>query len=316
MHRIIAGGTGLIGKRLAEHWLAQNHTVSIIGRSKERIEKVFGKKVKAITWDKLSKDDLRTTFTLINLAGENIASKRWTKHRKQQILTSRTETTAKLAQLLVELGPDAPHLFNASAIGIYGLQTQEPNHLPPRLDEESPIPCDHPPDFLSLVACRWEEAAKRAIDAGVRVTFLRFGVVLAAEGGALPQLVRPFRYYLGGPIGTGDQPFSWVAIEDVIRAIDFLIDHPELTGPFNIVAPGCVRESELAAIIAGILNCPDKLRLPSTVVKLLFGEMGRELLLEGQHVYPTRLLTSEFSFHYPTLQSILFKILLPKMPNH
>lgn len=306
MQRIIAGGTGLIGKRLVAHWLQQQHDIIVVGRSKKRIQDIFGNRVQALSWEQLTTQLLQSAELIVNLAGESIGTKRWTKLRKQQILNSRVDTTSELARLLAPLGAASPPLFNASAVGIYGLQQSFVDRLPPPLTENTPI--NHPKDFLSLVGQQWERAANPAIDRGVRVIFLRFGVALAKEGGALPKLMQPFEYYLGGPIGSGYQPFSWVAIADVIRAIEFLMNHPETTGPFNIVSPQCVQQAIVAKTIAKVLKRPDAVRLPAWLIELLFGEMGRELLLEGQHVYPLRLHEMNFKFHYAEIETALNKI--------
>lgn len=308
MRRIIAGATGLIGTRLINHWLAQGHELVVIGRSVKKIREEFGARVQAISWDSLSADDLHQTEVVVNLAGANVAEKRWTPARKQEIIKSRVDTTHKLATLLATLGSSAPALFNASAIGVYGLQVQENVGLPARFDDISAI--DKPADFLAKVGQAWEEAAKPAIDAGVRVVFLRFGIVLAQEGGALPKIRQPFDWYVGGTIGSGKQPVSWVALDDVIRAIDFLISQPEARGPFNIVAPHALTQKQFAQILAKYLNRPALVPMPAFVLKLMLGsEMATDLLLEGQHVYPKKLLDMNFQFNYGELETALNRIL-------
>lgn len=174
MHRIIAGGTGLIGQRLTEHWLKQNYTISIIGRSKSHIEKVFGNSVTALSWENLTEEDLKSAELIVNLTGENVGAARWTEARKKEILISRVGTTKKLASLLSKFDNTIP-LFNASAIGIYGVQNHLSDQLPPKLDEETPINWDQSTDFIALVGCRWEKAAEAAVLHGNRVVFLRFG---------------------------------------------------------------------------------------------------------------------------------------------
>lgn len=306
MHRIITGATGLIGKRLTEHWLKSQKKVVVVGRSKQGIKDVFGTRVIPITWDEFTREDLKSAEIVVNLAGANIADKRWTDSRKQEILNSRIKTTQKIANMLAAMGKDAPPFFNASAIGIYGLQQQSTSGLPKAFDEDSPIDWNHPTDFLSRIGRLWEKAAIPADASGARVVFLRFGVVLAREGGALPQLLKPFRFYMGGILGTGFQPFSWVAIEDVISAIDFIFANPALKGAFNIVAPECVTERTLAQTIGKIMHKPAKVTTPTFALEMLMGkELTKELLLEGQHVYPKRLLQLGFQFQYPTIESVL-----------
>jgi len=309
MRHVITGATGLIGKRLIEHWLDQKHDITIVGRTKKRIEKQFGHSVRAVTWDTLSSDDLKSAAVVVNLAGASVGDKRWSDAYKKEIISSRVESTKKLVSLLMELKENSPRLLNASAIGIYGLQTQSAEGLPPALDEDKPIDWGHPKDFLSLVGQEWEKAAEPAINQGIKVVFMRFGVVLAKDGGALPKLVRPFQFFVGGPIGTGNQAFSWVAIDDVIRAIDFLANKPDASGPYNIVAPKCVRERELAQTIAKVMGRPNVVRMPVFILERMLGkEMTRELLLEGQHVYPRRLLDVGFTFTYSDIESALYHL--------
>ena len=310
MHRVVTGATGLIGKRLVEHWLNQQHTVTVIGRTQQHIEEVFGQRVQAVTWDRLTPAILQSAEAVVNLAGANIGSKRWNAERKKEILQSRVEATRKIAGLLAGLGAHAPALLNASGVGVYGLQTQLYDGLPPRLDESTRLNCDAPPDFLSQIVCEWEKAAQPAIAAGVRVVFLRFGGVLAKEGGALSKMMQPYLFFLGGPIGTGHQPFSWVAIDDVIRAIDFLLANPVLSGPFNVAAPEGITQRMLSEAIGKALNRPAAVTMPAFLLKLILGEeMAQALLLEGQHAYPRRLLEAGFKFEYPEIDGALKHIL-------
>lgn len=310
MNRIILGGTGLIGSQLVRHWLMQGHTVTVIGRSSKKIQKIFKNRVNALEFDSLQPDMLRQAEVVVNLAGAGIADGRWSEERKQAILHSRIHTTQKIVERLMLLGQEAPPLFNASAIGVYGLQPQVTNGLPLKLDENTPINWDAaPPDFLSQVGREWEKATHPAKQKGVRVVNLRFGVVLAKEGGALPKIVQPFYFFLGGKIGTGQQPFSWIAIDDVIRSIDFLLEKQHISGSVNIVAPGCVSQYDLAKAIGKVLHKPSVMSTPAFVLKCIFGEMARELLLEGQHVYPKILLDSSFVFSFPDIESALRRVL-------
>ncbi|OGT57712.1 MAG: TIGR01777 family protein [Gammaproteobacteria bacterium RIFCSPHIGHO2_12_FULL_43_28] len=310
MHRIITGATGLIGGHLVRHWLQQKHKVTVIGRTKVHIEQVFGDTVRAVTWEEVTTDLLREANAIINLAGTNIGDARWTKTRKQDMLNSRVQTTALIANLLAPLGAKSPPLLNASAIGIYGLQQQIPHGLPKAFDENTQIDCDSPPDFLAEIACAWEKAAASAKENGVRVIHLRFAVVLAKSGGALPKLIQPFKLYVGGVIGTGRQPFSWVAIEDVVRAIDFLLSKQTAAGPFNVVAPNAITQRELAKTIAQVLARPNWLPTPAFALKIIFGEeMAQDLLLEGQHAYPKRLIDLGFQFAYPDIELALRHLL-------
>lgn len=305
MHRIIAGGTGLIGSKLVNHWLMQGHTVTVIGRSTEKIRKMFQNRVNAIELRSLKPEIFHQAEVVVNLAGAGIAEKRWSNARKQEIIQSRINVTQKIVELLTALGQKSPPLFNASAVGIYGLQQQVVDGLPLKLDENTPIDWNTAPDFLSYVGREWEKATHPAKENGIRVVNLRFGVVLAKQGGALPKIVQPFYFFLGGKIGTGQQPFSWVTINDVIRAIDFLLEKSQIAGPVNIVSPGCITQHELAKTIGKILHKPSCMPTSAFILKLVLGEMARELLLEGQHVYPKTLLDSGFTFSFPNIESAL-----------
>lgn len=306
MQIMIAGATGLIGTRLVNHCLARGNQVIAVGRSSSKIKKSFDDRVEALTWDALTINALKKIDFVINLAGENIGDARWTDARKQAILSSRTETTSRLANLLKEIGKNAPPLFNASAVGIYGLQQELPNDLPPALTEETSIDWSDAPDFLSTVGRAWEQAALPAIHAGVRVVFMRFAVVLAKEGGALPKIAFPFRLMAGGRVGSGEQPFSWIVIDDLINAIDFLMNKPDAEGAYNFVSPACVKQRVLAAEIASTLHRPCWLPMPAAVMRIMLGrQMADELLLAGQHAYPKRLLEAGFHFQYPDLKGAL-----------
>ncbi len=306
MHAIVAGGTGLIGQALIHHWLTKNYKITVIGRSRAKISNLFGNRVRAIERTELSTESFLDADVVVNLAGAGVADRRWTSSYKQEILDSRVGPTQRISTLLASLGQEAPPLFNASAVGIYGLQPQSPTGLPPRFDENTPIDWNAAPDFLSHVGREWEKTTRIASDKGVRVVNLRFGVVLTKEGGALPKIARPFYFFMGGPVGTGHQPFTWVSIMDLISAIDFLLEKKSISGPVNIVSPQSVMQADLAQAIGSVLHKPSRMRMPSFMFKTLLGsEMAQELLLEGQNVYPQRLLESGFKFSFPEITEAL-----------
>jgi len=304
MRIIIAGGTGFIGRFMVHRYLEHGHDISVIGRSTSKIQSIFDDRVHALDWDSVDATTIKNTDLVINLNGAGIADKRWTPQRKEEMLLSRTKPTTILANLCAELGEASPPLFNASAIGIYGIQKPLPEGLPPALTEATPLN-EETPDFASKIVKQWESAAKSAETKGVRVIFLRFGVVLGKNGGALAKMALPFRFFLGGRIGSGKQPFSWVSIVDLCRAIDFLTEHTEIKGPVNIVAPECVTQAQLAATLSKALKKPNFMITPDVVLKLAFGDMAKELLLNGQHVAPKVLLDNGFTFEYPNLESAL-----------
>ncbi|MGE3920339.1 MAG: TIGR01777 family oxidoreductase [Gammaproteobacteria bacterium] len=306
MKIIIAGGTGFVGRHLIPALLKENHEVSLITRDVNKGKKIFPQNVQIITWDNLKTLDPNQMDAVINLAGENIGEKFWTKTRKEKIKQSRIHATKTLAEWCAR-ATKKPHLYNTSAIGVYGLQTTS-STLPPALNEETMIPWGNPSDFLSEVGQAWEIATRVAESQGVPVTITRFAVVLHKNEGVLKKLSFSFKLGLGGPIGSGQQAFTWVHIDDLVRAFIFLLNHPELTGAFNICAPECVTQKEFARVFAKSLHRPAILTTPAWALKLIFGQMADELLLAGQHVYPKRLLESGFQFSHPKLEEALMPI--------
>lgn len=304
MRIIIAGGTGFIGRFMVHRYLENGHHISVIGRSISKTQSIFDNRVHALNWDSVDTEDIKNADLIINLNGAGIADKRWTPQRKQEMLLSRINPTRTLANLCADLGNGSPPLFNASAIGIYGIQKPLSERLPPAFTEATPLD-QETPDFASKIVKQWEAAAEPAQAKGVRVVFMRFGVVLGKNGGALAKMAPPFQFFLGGKIGSGRQPFSWVCIVDLCRAVDFLIKHSEIKGPVNIVAPQCVTQAQLAAAIGKVLNKPSFMVTPDFIMTLAFGDMAKELLLNGQHVAPKVLLDNGFTFEYPNLESAL-----------
>lgn len=311
MKRIIAGGTGFIGQALIKRWLAQNHNIIVIGRSVEKIKKIFNGKVQAVTWQEWITSGTtiaKNAEAIINLAGANLGNKFWTQKYKQEILTSRVDTTTQLVQVCAKLGANSPPLFNANGVGVYGVQQPLPQKLPPAFDEETEIDFKNAPNFLSNVARSWELATLPAQNAGVRVVLMRFGVVLAKNGGVLPRLSLPVRLFFGGPLGSGQQAFSWIALKDLCHAIEFLLQQSHFAGPVNLVAPHCVTQKQCVQALSKVLHRPSFIHTPAFILKLVLGEMAEELLLSGQHVYPKRLLKLGFTFQYPTIESALNNI--------
>lgn len=308
MNILIAGGTGFIGQAMTHHFLADHHKITILGRSKEKITAIFSNKVDALTWEELNSAQLniiQNTHLIINLTGASIGEHRWTPTRKKEILESRIQATTTLANLCAQLGKDSPPLFSASAVSVYGLQQGHANGLPPAYDENTPIDFQSAPNFLTEISRKWEWATKPAMDASVRVVNMRFAVVLGRNGGVLKKLKLPFLFCFGGTIGEGHQPFSWIALPDLLNAVGFLIQHPEINGPVNLVAPTCITQKQFAQALGKALNRPSIMPTPAFLLKLSFGEMAEDLLLNGQHVLPTILTQYGFQFQYSDIQSAL-----------
>ena len=294
MKILIAGASGLIGQALVVAWQDQ-HDIVVLGRDAVKLKKVFPQQT-AITWTQLQ--SVEGFDVVINLAGANIGQGRWTAKRKQVILNSRVTATQQLAALCARAS-SPPRLLSASAIGVYGLSAELQV-----FDEQSALPTP-PQDFLAEVGAAWEAALSEAEQAGVPVTKMRFGVVLARHGGALAKMLPAFKLGLGGPIGSGQQPFSWVALADVVRAITFVIEYPELTGPVNIVAPEVVTQKHFAQALGKALHRPAFFPLPAWLVKLQFGQMGEELLLNGLSVKSQKLIEAGFVFQHAALSECL-----------
>ncbi len=315
MKCIIAGGTGFVGRVLIKRWLEKEIEITVISRSEKKVKRLFGKTVNVVSWADFRRHShalLHDCQLVINLAGANIGDKRWSTERKRQILDSRVETTKILASACESLADHAPPLFNASAIGVYDRQEELADQLPPAVDESTNIDFATAPSFLTKVGRAWESATNSAKAHGVHVVNLRFGVVLGKKGGALAKIMRPIQFGLGGPIGTGHQPFSWIHIDDLIAAIEFLYDHQEISGPVNLVAPQCLMQKQLASAIAAQLHRPCFISTPGFIFEWIFGEMAKELLLTGVHTKPQRLLDSGFKFQYPHIDAALQAILAKK----
>jgi uncharacterized protein (TIGR01777 family) len=306
MNFLIAGGTGFIGKHLVNS-LPEEHKITVIGRSKERIKKMFSPNVQAHSWDELPNLDCNFYDVIINLSGYNIAASRWTPRIKNEIIYSRLHTNTMLIDWVLQQ-QCRPRFYCANAIGIYGLQE---NGDPEAFDENSPIDFDHPHDFLQEVGVQWEKSLAPAIENGIPVTITRFGVVLKRGEGFLKKIYPSFKIGLGSIIGGGEQVISWVYLEDLLLAFRFLLMHQEITGPINITSPHPVSQAEFAHVFAKSLHRPLFLRTPRFIIKLLFGEMGECLINRGTRVVPKRLQEEGFKFSYANLEDALAREFSP-----
>ncbi|MGQ9693305.1 MAG: TIGR01777 family oxidoreductase [Thermodesulfobacteriota bacterium] len=296
MKILITGGTGFVGGQLTWRLLREGYQVTILTRSlkgakitQPNISYLEGDPTQKGPWQEKIKDH----DAVINLAGASIFAK-WTEEHKKAIRESRLSTTRNIVEGIPERGDQSFALLSASAVGYYGFHEDE------ELTEDSP-PGN---DFLAQVARDWEEEASKAKEKGARVVTTRFGIVLGEKGGALGQMVPLFKKYLGGPIGSGKQWFSWIHIKDLAEAFIFLIKDPSLSGPFNFSSPNPVRNKELAKALGKILNRPSFLPAPAFLVKLVLGEFG-SVILRGQRVIPRRLLAHGFQFKYAYLEEAL-----------
>jgi len=296
MRIAITGVTGLVGSALAPALEAQGHQVIRLVRRTPRPE--AGEYYFDPIMGRMDSRALEGVDAIIHLAGENIGQ-RWTRQVKERIRRSRVEGAAMLVRAIKE-APQRPRVFiSASAVGYYGPRGHEP------ITEEAGAG----QGFLAQVCQEWEAAAMAASEMGVRVALARLGVVLSARGGALARLLPIFRLGLGGPVGSGHQYVSWVAIDDVVAAFLWLLEKEELAGPFNVTAPEPVTFAELAQTLGRVLKRPAFLRVPGFLLRLVLGEMAQETLLSGQRALPKRLLTSGFQFRFPRLEEALHHLL-------
>lgn len=303
---MVSGGTGLVGQLLIPELLQCKHEIYVIGRDEKKVKEVFSNTVHATTWNNLGTLNPDDFDAIINLAGENIAAHRWSNRIKERLLSSRLKTTHQLVEWGSAATNKKPHLYNASAIGIYGLQQRQAQDNITFNETSQPISSPEP-CFSTQLVTQWEASAKQGLAMGMPVTLMRFGVVLKRGEGMLKKLELPARYGMGAVIGSGEQPLAWIDGTDLVRAILFLLTHPEITGPINLVAPECVSQKNVTQTLAQVLKKPAFLWLPAWSVRVLFGQMGEELLLSGQTVTPQRLTEYDFKFKYPTLFAALSK---------
>jgi uncharacterized protein (TIGR01777 family) len=297
MRVFLTGATGLIGRALARSLLGDGHEVVALSRSASPAGLPPGSR--AVTGDPAVpgawQDELARCDACVNLAGEPVAAGRWTAERRRRIRDSRVDATRNVAAVIAGGGPSV--LVNGSAIGFYGPRGDEV------LDESSP-PGD---DFLARVAVEWEGAAAPAARRA-RVALVRTGIVLAADGGALPRLVLPFKAFAGGPIGDGGFWQSWIHLDDQVGILRLALEEPGAAGPLNATAPDPVRNRDLARAIGRVLGRPSLLPAPAFAVRAALGEMA-EVVLASQRVLPRAALALGYRFRWPALEPALRDLL-------
>lgn len=293
MKIVVAGGTGFLGEPLVRRLVARGDDVTVLTRNPQKVETGRG-----VQWDGKTQgpwsEDVAKADVVINLAGENISEGRWTEERKRRLIDSRLHATNAIVEALKRAPSSTRTLINASAVGIYGDRGDE------LLDESAP----RGSGFLADLVDQWENAA-RAAESLARLVIVRFGVVLAPDGGALKKLLLPFKLGVGGPIGSGKQWMSWVDREDALRLVEWAIANPNARGVYNATAPEPLRNREFSRVLAHALHRPAIIPTPPFALRLLFGEMADEALLAGQRAVPRRALDDGFSFQRPTLTDSL-----------
>ena len=299
---LLTGASGLIGTSLVR--TLEQERISIISLVRRPLPDAGGSQR---LWDPYSATpvsdprSLDGTSAAVHLSGANLAGQRWSSAYKREILESRVKPTHAIATLLAGLRPKPAVLVCASAIGIYGGREDE-------LLTEASLPGT---GFLPEVCLAWENATKPANEAGIRVVHLRFGVVLSPAGGALAKMLPVFRAGLGGKLGSGRQWISWVALPDVVRAIEFALQTASLSGAVNVVAPNPITNLEFTRALGRAVHRPTLLQVPAFALRLGFGEMAKATILESARVLPACLSASGFDFQYPELEPGL-RALLPQ----
>jgi uncharacterized protein len=297
MKILVSGSTGLVGKALVSSLTGAGHQVTRLVRSQP------GAGEKDIYWDpaagSLDSSRLEGLDGVVHLAGESIAEGRWTAEKKARIRNSRVKGTQLLAEALAQRAQRPRTLICSSAIGYYGDRGAE-------ILREDSRPGS---GFLPDVCREWEAATKPAADSGIRVVNLRTGLVLSSSGGALPKMLPPFKLGAGGKLGTGQQYMSWIAIDDMVGTIQHALEKTTLSGPVNAVSPHPVTNLEFTKTLGRVLSRPTLFAVPAFAVRLMFGQMGEDLLLASARVEPARLAGSGYVFRYPVLEGALRHVL-------
>lgn len=286
MNVLISGSSGLVGKHLMRLLRASGHQVTRLVRHDPR-------SADERSWDpaggRLDASVLNGVHAVVNLSGDNIAKGRWNDEKKKRILDSRVQTAGLLADTIAAASEKPDVFVSASATGYYGDRGDEV------LSESSPSG----EGFLPDVCRQWESAAMRA---AVRTVLVRFGVILSSEDGALAKMATPFKLGLGGRIGDGKQYWSWVTIDDVVRAILFAITNKSLSGPVNVVAPQPVTNAEFTRVLGSVVHRPTIFPMPAFAARLALGEMADQLLLASARVVPSKLQAAGYEFLHPDLK--------------
>ena len=292
MEIVIAGSSGFIGSRLVPFLREKGHQVSTLSRQPKTGEHLWDPENKV-----LDSSILEGVDVVINLAGESILG-RWNKEKMERIKQSRLHSTQFLCDTLLKLKKPPALYINASAIGYYGDRGNE-------ILTEASAPGK---GFLAEVCQQWEGIAATLSQKGVRVVMTRFGLVLGEGGGALEKMEKPFKKGMGGTLGKGDQMMSWIALDDVLNAFQFIIEHEDMAGPVNFVAPHALSNVEFTKIFAHLLGKPAPLPIPKFALSMIFGS-GAEVFLSSTHVHPEALLRCGFTFQYPDVEGALKKYL-------
>ncbi|CAN5715410.1 hypothetical protein BH24ACI1_BH24ACI1_17410 [soil metagenome] len=297
MKILISGASGLVGKHLIPTLKAKGHEVHrLVRKTPNSSDEIQWDAEKGLSEAEQAK--LEGFDAVVHLAGDNVASENWSDEKKRKIKESRVVGTRVLVDALKSLQNPPKHFISASAIGFYGNREAEV------LTEDSA----KGEGFLPDVCGAWEDESKKA-ERFARVVCMRIGVVLAKDGGALEKMLTPFKFGVGGTVGSGKQWMSWIALDDLIKAVHFFLKNENLTGAFHLTAPNPVTNEEFTKTLGTVLNRPTILPIPEFAIKTLFGEMGETLLLQGARVLPKRLQDAGFEFEFNNLEDAMKSVL-------
>ncbi len=311
---LITGGSGFIGTQLIKQLLTEEHEVTVLTRDEMKTQNHFEsimksslrpeqttRKVQTITdFGELNNSNDSSFDVVINLAGHGIADKRWSNSVKQQLLDSRINTTKALYDYLKNTLVKPDVVISGSALGYYGLHDDDI-----KIDEHGKTD----DSFSSQLCIAWEKEAKHIEDLGIRTCYLRTGIVLGKNGGALSKMLPPFKFGLGGPMGSGKQWMSWIHMDDLIGIIRYAIKTESVTGAINGTAPNPVTNKIFSSTLGRVLKRPAFIPMPAFVMKLMLGEMAEELLLSGQRVVPDKIVKAGYQFKYPELKNALRSVI-------
>ncbi|MEX0607878.1 MAG: TIGR01777 family oxidoreductase [Balneolaceae bacterium] len=298
MNILLTGATGFIGEELRTKFLKEGHNLVIITRNPKKHEDEAAKNQRFIGWDDALAAEMNEVHAVINLAGENIFGQRWTENVKKRILNSRIESTQKLVEAIGKAENKPAVFISASGSNVYG------DHGDEILDEEAELG----KGFLAEVCKEWEAEAQKATQFGVRVVNTRMGIVLEKGGGALAQMLPPFQFFVGGPIGSGKQYMSWIHRTDLCDAIEFIIQNEEISGVCNMCSPDSVTMNEFAQTMGEVLNRPSIFRVPEFALNIILGEAATPIT-ESIRMQPKKLQIAGFNFQYEDLELALADII-------
>lgn len=298
---VVCGASGMVGTKLVHLLHEKSYPLVVVGRTPQPLKQKFPFAADCYSWEEFSASPVEELGVIINISGAGVSDQSWSDAYKKVMTDSRLNTT-KICVEVCKHNPDI-RLINASAVSAYGFYDDDHEAFSEDDTDRRTGTC-----FLQELIDQWERATEPAIEAGNQVALLRIGFVLDRNGGGLPAMATPFSYFLGGKSGTGNQIMSWVSLRDLVAAIEFIFDHPELNGPINIVSPRPCSNRVFAQSLGKALNKTSFVPAPAFLIKAMMGQMGQELVLTGQRVSPSKLLEAGFVFQDQDIEICLREI--------